>query len=220
MMLAILVPVLAFFDKDDPARIGIAMSVPFAANVGGLGTPIGTPPNAVAMKYLTGDMAVSFGGWMAFAVPYVILLLIFTWGTLLFFFRPAASFHHVEPSYQHQEPPLTQQKLASLGQLASGMAHEIHNPLSIISGEAQLYLERSKGQDEKVDEVLTSIIEECQRAADITRRILRFAKPAPSDLAALDLKAVIDESLALAGYQVRLEHVERVVIADGLSAHT
>ena len=103
------------------------------------------------------------------------------------------------------------EKLASLGQLASGMAHEIHNPLTIISGEAQLYLERFKDQDAKVDEVLRSIIEECQRAADITRRILRFAKPAPADLAPIDLKATIEESLTLAGYQVRMEKVERIV---------
>ncbi|MBI3321742.1 MAG: GAF domain-containing protein [Candidatus Omnitrophica bacterium] len=101
------------------------------------------------------------------------------------------------------------EKLASLGQLASGMAHEIHNPLAIISGEAQLYLERFKGQDAKVDEVLLSIIEECKRAADITRRILRFAKPAPTDVTPVDLKATIEESLSLAAYQVRLERVER-----------
>ena len=103
------------------------------------------------------------------------------------------------------------EKLASLGQLASGMAHEIHNPLTIISGEAQLYLERFKGQDHKVDEVLQSIIEECQRAADITQRILRFAKPAPADLAPLDLRSTVEETLTLAGYQVRLEKIERVV---------
>ncbi|MCA9403214.1 MAG: SLC13/DASS family transporter [Candidatus Omnitrophica bacterium] len=87
MMLAILAPVLALFDADDPARIGIALSVPFAANVGGLGTPIGTPPNAVAMKYLTGDLAVSFGGWMGFALPYVIVLLLLTWLMLSMMFK-------------------------------------------------------------------------------------------------------------------------------------
>ena len=103
------------------------------------------------------------------------------------------------------------EKLASLGQLASGMAHEIHNPLTIISGEAQLYLERFRGQEAKVDQVLTSIIEECHRAADITRRILRFAKPSAADVAAVDLKATVDESLTLAGYQVKLEKVERLV---------
>ena len=103
------------------------------------------------------------------------------------------------------------EKLASLGQLASGMAHEIHNPLSIISGEAQLYLERFKNKNQDVDEVLKSIIEECQRAADITRRILRFAKPAPSDFVAVDIKATVEESLTLAGYQTRLERIERIV---------
>lgn len=89
MMLAILTPVLSVFDKSDPARTGIALSVPFAANIGGLGTPIGTPPNAVAMKYLTGDMMISFGTWMAFALPYVIILLAFTWFVLNQLFRPA-----------------------------------------------------------------------------------------------------------------------------------
>jgi signal transduction histidine kinase len=108
------------------------------------------------------------------------------------------------------------EKLASLGQLASGMAHEIHNPLTIISGEAQLYLERFKGQNDKVDAVLKSIIEECQRAADITRRILRFAKPAPivgrlAELLPVDLKVVLEESLTLARYQVRMDRVECVV---------
>jgi len=103
------------------------------------------------------------------------------------------------------------EKLASLGQLASGMAHEIHNPLTIISGESQLYLEQYKGKDQQVDGLLASIIEECHRAADITRRILRFAKPAPSELAEVDLRAVVEESLQLAGYQARLERVERVV---------
>jgi len=109
------------------------------------------------------------------------------------------------------------EKLASLGQLASGMAHEIHNPLTIISGESQLYLERFKGQDAKVDELLKSIVEECKRAADITRRILRFAKPAPPEVMAVDLKATMEESLTLAGYQVRLERVERQVdVPDSL----
>jgi len=103
------------------------------------------------------------------------------------------------------------EKLASLGQLASGMAHEIHNPLTIISGEAQLYLERFKTKDTKVDELLNSIIEECQRAADITRRILRFAKPSPADVAPVDLKATVEESLMLASYQVRMDRVERMV---------
>lgn len=79
MMLAILTPVLASFEADDPARTAFVLAIPFAANVGGIGTPIGTPPNAIALKYLTGDIAVGFGAWMAFAVPFVAVLLLLTW---------------------------------------------------------------------------------------------------------------------------------------------
>ena len=110
------------------------------------------------------------------------------------------------------------EKLASLGQLASGMAHEIHNPLTIISGEAQLYLERFRDKDPKVDKLLLSIIEECKRAADITRRILRFAKPAAAaDVTTVDIKTTMEESLTMAGYQIRMERVERIIkVPDGL----
>jgi sodium-dependent dicarboxylate transporter 2/3/5 len=94
MMLAILAPVLAAFDTDDPVRVAFLLGIPFAANIGGMGTPIGTPPNAVAMKYLTGDMAVSFGSWMAFAIPYVVVMLAFVWFLLLFMHKPKAD--HIE----------------------------------------------------------------------------------------------------------------------------
>ncbi len=83
MMLSILAPVLMVFNPDDRGKVAFALSIPVAANVGGIGTPIGTPPNAVALKYLTGDDYVSFGEWMGFAVPFVIVLLIVGWVILM-----------------------------------------------------------------------------------------------------------------------------------------
>jgi sodium-dependent dicarboxylate transporter 2/3/5 len=98
MMLAVLMPVLRSIDPDDPARISFALSIPFAANVGGIGTPIGTPPNAVAIKYLRPDLLdpasestaplISFGQWMLFALPFVIVMLVVVWVLLLALFRP------------------------------------------------------------------------------------------------------------------------------------
>ncbi|MBZ0257825.1 SLC13 family permease [bacterium] len=88
MMFAILTPVLGAFDIDDRGRIAYILGIPFAANIGGIGTPIGTPPNAIAIRYLTGENAITFAGWMAFAVPFVIVLLIFAWMLLLWFFPP------------------------------------------------------------------------------------------------------------------------------------
>lgn len=79
MMLSILAPVLALFLPGDSGKIAFTLSIPVAANIGGIGTPIGTPPNAVALKYLTGDDMISFGKWMTFALPYVVILLIIGW---------------------------------------------------------------------------------------------------------------------------------------------
>ncbi len=86
MMLAILAPVLPFFPDNDPAKKAFLLSIPMAANVGGIGTPIGTPPNAVAMKYLTGPTAISFSDWMSFGIPFVIVLLTISWILLLALF--------------------------------------------------------------------------------------------------------------------------------------
>lgn len=84
MMLAILAPVLALFDIKDKGRIAFALAIPIGANIGGMGSPIGTPPNAIAMKALEGS--VSFGQWMLFAVPYMIVMLLAAWFLLNKFF--------------------------------------------------------------------------------------------------------------------------------------
>lgn len=88
MMLAILYPVLKLLDPDDKGRIAFVLAIPFAANIGGLGTPIGTPPNAIALKYLTGSDAIGFGTWMSFAVPFVLVMLLFSWLLLIKIYRP------------------------------------------------------------------------------------------------------------------------------------
>lgn len=84
MMLAILGPVLALFKPDDRGRAAFALCIPVAANIGGIGTPIGTPPNAIALKAM-GDMGlnVSFGKWMLFGVPFVIVMLLVGWVVLV-----------------------------------------------------------------------------------------------------------------------------------------
>ncbi len=86
MMLSILAPVLAVFLPGDKGKIAFTLAIPFAANVGGIGTPIGTPPNAVALKYLTGADYISFGKWMSLTIPYVIILLGVCWILLLIFY--------------------------------------------------------------------------------------------------------------------------------------
>ena len=86
MMLSILAPVLTSIPADDRGRIAFVMAIPLAANIGGIGTPIGTPPNAIAFKYIVDLMPMTFGEWMMFAVPFVIALLVIGWWLLLLFF--------------------------------------------------------------------------------------------------------------------------------------
>lgn len=83
MMLSIITPVLFCFDQNDRGKIALALCIPLAANIGGLGTPIGTPPNALALKYLTGEDYIGFGQWMSFGVPLVLVLLSIAWFLLL-----------------------------------------------------------------------------------------------------------------------------------------
>lgn len=86
MMLSILMPVLQVFEPQDSGKAAFALCIPLAANIGGIGTPIGTPPNAIALKYLTGDNAIGFGEWMAFGVPFVIVGLLIGWLLLQAYF--------------------------------------------------------------------------------------------------------------------------------------
>lgn len=86
MMLSILFPILKMIPRKDMGRTALALSIPLAANIGGIGTPIGTPPNAIALKYLTGVDQISFGAWMTFGIPLAISLLFFGWLILLVFF--------------------------------------------------------------------------------------------------------------------------------------
>ncbi len=87
MMLAFLAPVLAVLPNDDKGKIGLALSIPIAANLGGMGTPIGTPPNATAVKFLAqAGVDVGFAEWAIRMVPYVIVMVLFAWVLLLLFF--------------------------------------------------------------------------------------------------------------------------------------
>ena len=84
MMLTFLTPVLATLPKDGGGRISLALAIPIAANIGGMGTPIGTPPNAIALGALQeAGYAVTFAGWMLRMVPYVIIMLVIAWVLLM-----------------------------------------------------------------------------------------------------------------------------------------
>ena len=87
MMLALLMPVLASLPSDEPGKSALILSIPFAANLGGIGTPIGTPPNATAVRFLAeAGQEVSFMAWSVRMIPFVLIMVLVTWALLRLFF--------------------------------------------------------------------------------------------------------------------------------------
>lgn len=112
MMVAMLAPMLgsnaqgAKYGK--PLLLGIAM----AANIGGMGTLIGTPPNAIAAGALEDFGGVNFAKWMFYGLPPALLLLVFAWGyLLLFYFRTGAFSIDESLSLSAIEPPSSVPKI-------------------------------------------------------------------------------------------------------------
>jgi len=90
MMIAILSPVLASLPEDDiKGRTGLTLAIPVAANIGGIGTPIGTPPNVVAKGYMQSvlDTNIGFGQWMIVMVPLMLVILLLAWLFISTLFR-------------------------------------------------------------------------------------------------------------------------------------
>ena len=87
MMLAFLAPVLKSLPEDETGKVGLALAIPVSANLGGIGTPIGTPPNAIAIGALeNAGYQISFVTWMTRMVPFVIIMIAIAWVLLQFFF--------------------------------------------------------------------------------------------------------------------------------------
>ena len=76
MMLAALAPILATLAPEAPLRRALLLAVAMGANTGGIATPIGTGPNAIAIAAVAPVRAIGFGDWMAFGLPLAGALLV------------------------------------------------------------------------------------------------------------------------------------------------
>jgi sodium-dependent dicarboxylate transporter 2/3/5 len=95
LMMAVAIPVVNTFPGNEPFRKAIILGIPFAANIGGIGTPIGSPPNAIAIGFLEqSGYEMSFLGWMTIGLPIVVVLILVCWLTLFTLYRP--KIEHVE----------------------------------------------------------------------------------------------------------------------------
>jgi sodium-dependent dicarboxylate transporter 2/3/5 len=85
MMLAILTPVLSSLPANGKGKIALALAIPVAANIGGIGTPIGTPPNAIAKGNLENLLGINigFGDWAMIMIPLALVILLIMWFVLI-----------------------------------------------------------------------------------------------------------------------------------------
>lgn len=105
---------------------------------------------------------------------------------------------------------LQSQKLAALGVMAGGIAHEIRNPLAICSSAAQFLLENDVADDFR-KECAEKIHVGIQRASVIIENLLRFARPTTTtDASRIDLVHIIKESIALVANQAKIQKIDLV----------
>ena len=107
---------------------------------------------------------------------------------------------------QAQQEIIQSEKLASVGRLAAGVAHEIGNPIGIILGYIQLLLTHRLDEQEKTD-CLQRMNAETERVNGIIRNLLDYAQPSAEHTEALDLNRIIEETHALISYQKKYQHI-------------
>lgn len=113
MMLALITPMLAMLPAKEPFRKALVLCVPVTANISGMGTPISSPPNAVAIGFLQQEgHGIAFLDWMLVAAPLVLGLTLLTWAILWKLFKPATAGIRLE---------ITKQELAWQGRLIVGV---------------------------------------------------------------------------------------------------
>lgn len=96
-------------------------------------------------------------------------------------------------------------RLASIGEMASGIAHEINNPLTSIIGLSELLVQRDLGKDNI--ECMEIIHEAAQRVAGISDRLLTFARQRKPERRYTDVNEVIENTLALRAYQLQSKSI-------------
>ncbi len=112
----------------------------------------------------------------------------------------------VEELKRSQNMLIQSEKLASIGKLVSDMAHEVNNPLMVISGRAQLALMDRIG-NKGIEENFKIIVDQCERAKDIIQRLLKFSKPSKGALKNLSINEVVEFVVRLVDHQFALDNI-------------
>ena len=105
-----------------------------------------------------------------------------------------------------EQQVLLTNKLASIGELASGVAHELNNPLTTVMGYAQLLIE-SNDVPEHIKSDLDKVYQESQRAAKIVQNLLSFARRRRPEKTYFDINNLVQKTLDLRSYEFKVSNI-------------
>jgi PAS domain S-box-containing protein len=105
-----------------------------------------------------------------------------------------------------EEQLIITDRLASIGQLAAGIAHELNNPLTSVIGFSDLLLERDLPADVKED--LETVNREAKRAVNVIKGLLTFARQQRTEKSLVDINNIIQGVLQIRSYEQRVSNIE------------
>jgi PAS domain S-box-containing protein len=108
-----------------------------------------------------------------------------------------------------EEQLILTDRLASVGELASGIAHELNNPLTGVIGLSQLLIQKDVPEDIKKD--LDLVYSEAQRASNVVRNLLTFARKHSPAKALINLNDVVSKVLELRAYEQKVNNIKVVL---------
>ena len=114
-----------------------------------------------------------------------------------------------------QESLIHSEKLASLGEMAAAVAHELNNPLAGIFTYARL-LEKKLGPAQPALEWIRTIQHESKRCGDIVGNLLVFARKQPTQMAPAEVRAILERTLAMVRHQLQMNSIELVTELEPL----
>lgn len=107
------------------------------------------------------------------------------------------------------------ESLSALAEMAAGAAHELNNPLAVISGRAQLLAEAEEDVEKKA--ILEQICENAREASGIIEDLMSFAEPPQPRVAGADVRKMLDEAVQLTGRKANIKELDiRIELADNL----
>ena len=122
----------------------------------------------------------------------------------------------ITPQKQAEEAVRRSERLASVGTLASGIAHEINNPIgaALLAAEAAMVLKDRPEKREQFEQSLNTVMRSVERCADIVRRVLVFSRGSSAQKRSTKVQEVIDQAHHLTASMATAKHVTLMVNGD------